>query len=224
MATTRPSADQPPLTVTIVGAGTVGTALGANLIVRGHHVRYAVRDEGTSVPDGAAAIHIDGCAPGSDLTILAVPFDAVAQVVPRLGLASGDVLIDATNPFGVPIPESYPSGAAFVQHLAGDGVHVVKTFGVLGAEHMANPALPDGSAPIPPVAADDDATRDRVVTLARHMGFDAVGAGALRNAATLENAALYWGLLASTAGLGRDMALVAHHRSQRAIRSASNRE
>lgn len=201
-----------PLTVTIVGAGPVGTALGANLLGHGHRVRYAVRDNAVGLPSGAVTVPIDGCATGSDLIILAVPFGAVGDVIPRLGLRVRDVLIDATNPFGAAVPDGHTSGAAYIQSLAGSEVHVAKTFGVLGVEHMADPVLPDGFAPILPVAADDDDVRDRVVGLARQMGFDAVPVGGLANAGTLEHAALYWGLLALTAGLGRDIVLVAHRR------------
>jgi hypothetical protein len=200
------------LTVTIVGAGPVGAALGTNLLGRGHQVRFAVRDKAVGVPPNAKTISIDGCAAGSDLTVLAVPFAAVANVIPRLGLRDGDVLIDATNPFGVAVPDGHISGTAYVQSFANSGVHVAKAFGVLGVEHMADPSLPGGFAPVLPVAADDDAVRDRVVGLAREMGFDAVAVGGLENAALLEQAALYWGLLAYAGGLGRDFVLVAHHR------------
>jgi 8-hydroxy-5-deazaflavin:NADPH oxidoreductase len=199
-------------TVTIVGAGPVGTSLGTNLLAHDHQGRFAVRNEAVDVPANAKTVPIDGCAAGSDLTILAVPFPAVADVVPRLGLSDGDVLIDATNPFGEAVRDGHTSGTAFVQSLTNPGVHVVKAFGVLGVEHMADPSLPGGFTPVLPVAADDDAVRDRVVRLAREMGFDAVAVGGLDNAALLEQAALYWGLLAYTGGLGRDFVLVAHHR------------
>ncbi|OBA83737.1 hypothetical protein A9W99_07010 [Mycobacterium sp. 1164966.3] len=199
-------------TVTIVGAGPVGTALGTNLLGHGHRVRFAVRNKAVDVPPGATAIAIDGCAKGSDLTILAVPFPAVADVVPRLGLSDGDVLIDATNPFGETVPDGHASGNALVQSLVATGVRVAKAFGVLGVEHMADPSLPGGVAPVLPVAADDDGVRDRVVELAREMGFDALAVGGLENAALLEQAALYWGLLAFTGGRGRDFVLVAHNR------------
>jgi len=199
-------------TVTIVGAGPVGTALGTNLLGQGHQVRFAVRNKAVDVPPDAATIPIDDCAAGSDLTILAVPFPAVADVVPRLGLSDGDVLIDATNPFGAAVPDGHVSGTAYVQRLASPGVHVAKAFGVLGVEHMADPSLPGGFAPVLPVAADDDGVRDQVLGLAREMGFDAVAVGGLENAALLEQAALYWGLLAFTGGLGRDFVLVAHNR------------
>jgi predicted dinucleotide-binding enzyme len=201
------------LTVTVVGAGPVGTALGMNVLRRGYRVRFAVRQPEATVPTGATTVPIEGSANGSDLTILAVPFAAVGDVVPRLGLQAGDVLIDATNPFGEQVPDGHLSGAEYVRQLAGDGVHVVKTFNVMGLEHMVDPALADGDAPVLPVVTDDDDVRSRVVELAREMGFDAVPAGGLRNAATTEAAALYWGLLAMTAGLGRDMALVARRRA-----------
>jgi len=206
------SAEQSALTVTIVGAGPVGRALGVNLHGHAHRVRYAARDNAVGLPSGAVAVPIDGCAAGTDLIILAVPFGAVGDVIPRLGLSAGDVLIDATNPFGAAVPDGHTSGAAYVQSLAGSEVHVAKTFGVLGVEHLADPELPDSFAPILPVAADDDDVRDRVVRLARQMGFDAVPVGGLANAGILEHAALYWGLLALTAGLGRDIVLVVHRR------------
>jgi hypothetical protein len=194
------------LPVVVVGSGNVGTALASNLRSAGHHARVASRTP------GPAGIGIDGAAAGADLTILAVPFPAVTEVVPRLGLRRGAILVDATNPFGRPLPDGMPSGAAVVARAAGDGVHVVKAFNVLGAEHMANPPLPDGHRPLLPVAADDDSARRLVAALATDMGFDAVEINGLDNAGLLEEAARYWGLLAFNGGLGRTMVLVAHQR------------
>jgi predicted dinucleotide-binding enzyme len=196
-----------PLSVVIVGAGNVGTALATNLRSLGHDVRVARRP-----PHGDGEIDLDGAAIGADITILAVPFAAAAEVVGRLGLADGAVLIDATNPFGQPLPDGVSTGAALIAHAAGDGVHVVKAFNVLGAEHMAAPTLPDGHRPLLPVAADDDDARHLVVGLADDMGFDSVEIRGLDNAGLLEEAARYWGLLAFNGGLGRDLVLVAHHR------------
>lgn len=195
-----------PLSVVVVGSGRVGTALAANLRSLGHHVRIARRTPGD---DG---IGIDGAAAGANLTILAVPFGAVSDVVPRLGLAPGAILVDATNPFGQPIPDGAASGAAVVVAAAGGGVHVVKAFNVLGAEHMSDPPLPDGHRPLLPVAADDDSARHLVARLANDMGFDAVEINGLDNAGLLEEAARYWGLLAFNGGLGRSVVLVAHQR------------
>jgi predicted dinucleotide-binding enzyme len=195
------------LSVVIVGAGSVGSALGANLRTLGHEVRFAVRSPRT---DGD--IGLEQAATGADVTILAVPFAAVDDVVPRLGLGPGAVLVDATNPFGRPLPDGVNSGAELVARAAGEGVHVVKAFNVLGAEHMAAPALPDGHRPLLPVAADDDAARQLVAELAVDMGFDAVPINGLDNAGLLEEAARYWGLVAFNGGLGRNFVLVARQR------------
>jgi hypothetical protein len=195
-----------PLHAVIVGSGRVGTALATNLRTLGHHVRVARRapsDEDVAIDDAAK---------GADITILAVPFGVVTDVVPRLGLGPGAVLVDATNPFGQPIPGDARSGAAVVAHAAGEGVHVVKAFNVLGAEHMPSPPLPDGHRPLLPVAADDDASRQLVARLATDMGFDVVEIDGLDNAGVLEEAARYWGLLAVNGGRGRGVVLVAHQR------------
>jgi hypothetical protein len=194
------------LSVVVVGSGRVGTALAANLRSLGHQVRVARRTpaNGTTGIDGAAA--------GADLTILAVPFGAVSEVVPRLGPEVGAVLVDATNPFGKLLPPDVASGAAVVARAAGVGVHVVKAFNVLGAEHMAAPPLPGGYRPLLPVAADDESALRLVAGLATDMGFDVVEIGGLDNAGLLEEAARYWGLLAFNGGLGRNFVLVAHQR------------
>ena len=196
-----------PLSVVVVGSGNVGTALATNLRALGHQVRIARRSAGDD-----DSIGIDGASVDADVTILAVPFGVVADVVARLGLAPGAVVVDATNPFGQPLPEGAASGVSVVVQAAGHGVHVVKAFNVLGAEHMAAPTLPDDHRPLLPVAADDATARRLVADLATAMGFDAVEIDGLADAGLLEEAARYWGLLAFRGGRGRDMVLVAHQR------------
>lgn len=197
----------PPQSIVIVGAGRVGSALGANLGDLGHQVRFAVR-----TPSAQDHIAIDGAAAGADLTVLAVPFDAVDSVVPRLGLVTGGILVDATNPFGRSLPAGVRSGADLVAGAAGPGVRIVKAFNVLGAEHMASPPLADGSRPLLPVASDDLTARALIVQLATDMGFDAVPIDGLEHAGLLEEAARYWGLLAFNGDRGRNVVLVAHQR------------
>lgn len=198
--------------VTVVGAGRVGRALGSNLLELGCSVRFAVRDLSTAqIPEGAGVVPIDGAAVGAGLTLLAVPFSTVTEIVPRLGLAPGQILIDATNPFGAD-NSGNPSGAAVVVAAAGRDVRVVKAFNVLGAEHMAHPVLPDGHRPLLPVASDDPTARRLVVELAESMGFDAIDVGGLDAAALMEQAARYWGLLAFAGQRGRAVVLVAHQR------------
>jgi 8-hydroxy-5-deazaflavin:NADPH oxidoreductase len=202
-----------PLTVTVVGAGRVGLALGRNLLGLGHTVRYAVRSSREhALPEGAVGVPVSGASEGVDLTILAVPLSAVIEMAHALRLAPGAILVDATNPFGQPLPDGFRSGAHLVDDLVGDRARVVKAFNVLGAEHMASPPLPDGRRPVLPVAGDDEAARAFVADLAVEMGFDAVEVGGLENASILEEVARYWGLLAFTGGRGRGVVLVAEQR------------
>lgn len=201
--------------IVVVGAGSVGAALGANLLRLGHEVRYAVRDGSTRpLPDGSTAVPLEGAGRDADLVVLAVPFAAVEEVAPLLELPPGSVLVDATNPFSRPVPAGYASAADLVAALAGPDVRVVKAFNVLGAEHMSEPPLPDGHRPVLPVAGDHPLARARVAALARDMGFDAVEVGDLSGAAVMEAAASYWGLLAFGGGLGRQFVLVADRRER----------
>lgn len=125
--------------------------------------------------------------------------------------AIGTVLVDATNPFGQPVPEGHASGAAVVA-AAAPGCRVVKAFNVVGAEHMVDPVLAPGRSVLLPVCGDDAEARALVAGLARSVGFDVVEVGDLGVAGLLEEAARYWGLLAYAGGLGRGFGLVAVHR------------
>jgi predicted dinucleotide-binding enzyme len=197
--------------VLVVGAGDVGSALGRNLARNRYAVTFAVRRPGRVDPPGAS-VGVHGAAVDAGLVVVAVPFAAVGDVLPRLGLRPGAVVVDATNPFGRALPEGAASGAEVVRRAVPRGVHVVKAFNVLGAEHMADPALPDGSRPLLPVAGDDPAARARVAELAAELGFDSVEVGGLDQAHLLEEAARFWALLAVAGGRGRGVVLVAHQR------------
>lgn len=203
----------PDHSLVLVGAGSVATALSRNALGHGLTVEHWVRDASTEVPDGAVVRRLDDVAPARATAVLAVPFRAVAEVVPALPLLPGSVLVDATNPFGQPVPAGFASGAAQVAALAPDGVQVVKAFNVLGAEHMASPALPDGHAPVLPVAGPEG-PRAAVAALAARLGFDAVQTGDLDTAGVLEEVARFWGLLAFAGGRGRQVVLVAQERGR----------
>lgn len=203
----------PDHALVLIGAGSVATALSSNALGHGLAVEHWVRDTAAAVPAGAGVRRLADVAPVRATVVLAVPFRAVAEVVPTLPLLPGSVLVDATNPFGQAVPDGFTSGAAQAAALAPPGVEVVKAFNVLGAEHMADPGLPYGHAPVLPVAGPDG-PRAEVAALAGRLGFDAVEVGGLENAAVLEEVARFWGLLAFAGGRGRDVVLVAQERAR----------
>lgn len=194
--------------IVIVGKGNVGRALAPRFRSVGHLVRHAVR-----TPSAEDEVPIADAGADADLVVLAVPFPAVVDTIPALGLRAGrgTILVDATNPFGRQLPEGIESGAELVAHHTPDDVAIVKAFNVMGAEAMADPRFPHGR-PVMPVAGTDPVAVVTVSQLGREIGLEPVPVGGLDAAALMEEAARYWGLLAMTGGLGRDFALGALRR------------
>lgn len=197
--------------IAIIGAGNVGAALGRAFSRAGHRVTFGVRDaaspraEAAAAASGASLASIPEAVGKADLVVLAVPFTSAAAGLAAAGDLTGTIVVDATNPMARPVPDGHPSGAAWVASLA-PGVRLVKAFNVLGFEHMDAPTLPGGRALLP-VCGDDPEARRTVAALATEVGFEAVEAGGLENAALLESLARLWGVLAfGPGGLGRGIA------------------
>lgn len=201
--------------VAIIGSGNVGRSLASRLIGAGHTVRFGARDaakaraalgpglDGVFVGDGADA------ARGADVLILAVPAAAAVSAAQQAAPSPQTVVVDATNPLrwdGGPVwnpPAEGSNTAAIAAALPGHAV--VKGFNHFGAEIMADPSTAHGAAHAL-FAGDDVAAKQRVMQLAQSIGFTARDAGALRNAAVLENLCVLWIQLATAGGLGRDYA------------------
>ncbi len=183
---------------TIVGAGQVGRSLESALTTLGHQVRLARR-----APEADNEVALAGSAQGCDAVILATPFVATGEIVPQLGIGQGQLVIDATNPFGRAWPAGFStadfsSGGEFVQSLIPQA-HVVKCFNVIGYEHMDRPQFA-GVAPFMPVCGNDAEAKEGVLALAATMGFDAHDIGDLSKAALVENMGLLWGALRDVQG------------------------
>lgn len=197
--------------IAIIGAGNVGTALGRAFSKAGHRVTFGVRD--TASPRAAAAATASGASLApvpeavgrADLVVLAIPFTSAADALVAAGDLTGRIVVDATNPMARPVPDGHPSGAAWLASTA-PGARLVKAFNVLGFEHMDAPTFADGRALLP-VCGDDPEARRTVAALAAEVGFEAVEAGGLENAALLESLARLWGVLAfGRGGPGRGIA------------------
>ena len=184
--------------IAIVGAGRVGTTLGAGWTAAGHDVVYGVREA-----EGGDRLAVAEAATGADVVVCALPFAAVAGVF--AGLDVGDaIVIDASNPLTPGADEAErataTSGAERLAELTGSA-RVVKAFKTTGSANMADPAFPGGAAAMF-VAGDDEAAKATVSELAAALGFDPLDAGPLSAARDLEHVANLWIRMAYGLGNG----------------------
>lgn len=202
------------MSISIIGAGNVGMALGRAFTQRGEAVVFGVPEPARYAADvarlgtQARVTTNDDAIAASDVIVLAVPYGALAAIAQSMPDWQRKILVDATNPLapglsGLSVGTS-TSGAEELAKLA-KGARVVKAFNTTGAENMADTRYP-GGAPFMPVCGDDAEARRRVIALATLIGFDAVDLGPLAAARYLEAFAMTWIHLAIKQGYGRRFA------------------
>jgi 8-hydroxy-5-deazaflavin:NADPH oxidoreductase len=194
--------------IAIIGAGRVGTTLGARWSGIGHDVVYGVRDPGDArhAALGSVALPADAVI-GSDVVLVALPWDSVENALGVLDVA-GAVVIDATNPLAANARElnAHPelSGAELVARWS-RSARVVKGFNTTGSANMADPSYPGGT-PTMLFAGDDGDAKAIAMALARDIGFDPIDAGGLAASSDLEHLAMIWIRLAYSLGHGPGIA------------------
>ena len=194
--------------VAIIGAGSVGRAVGTGMVTAGHTVVFGVRNPGDQRYADLSSVGTIGAAvDGADVLVLAVPADAVPVTVPTLGPRAGQVVIDATNAVRSAVPDGFATMGDLVASLVPSGVQVAKAFNTVGAEHLSNGSTPQGKVFLP-IAGDSDAAA-AALALATSMGFDAVVLGGRDRFEMLEQHARLWIHLAFGCGWGRGFAFTA---------------
>lgn len=194
--------------VAVIGSGNVGVALAGALQRAGHIVTFGVR---APRPGYGSETSVAAAIEAADATIIATPYDAVADVIAAAGGCANKVLIDATNPLGIGTAGLgltmgfATSGAEQIAALAPQA-HVFKTFNQTGYENMAD-ASGYAQRPAMFVAGDDTNAKTLVLGLVADAGFDAIDIGGLRAARLLEPLAMLWIELARIRGLGGDIAM-----------------
>lgn len=204
--------------IAILGAGSVGGALGKRLAATGYSIHFGVRhpqDEkvgkllgelGASAQAGTVAEAVADAA----VIILATPWPATPAALKECGDVTGKVIVDCTNPLqmgatGLELTLGHnTSGAEQLAALVPEA-HLVKAFNQTGFANMAAPVY-DGQASVMFVCGDDAASRATVVELAKAIGFETIDAGKLSIARLLEPLAMLWIHLAFKSELGRDFA------------------
>ncbi len=195
------------MNIAIIGSGQVGTALARGFGRVGHTVTYGVRR-----PNARRANErtIPAAAAGADVVVLAVPFDAVPEIVAAASGFAGKTAIDATNPLGIrdgglALHLGFDTSGAERMAALAPAARVFKTFNQTGAENLAG-AHAYQPAPVMFVAGDDASRKPVVMELVSQLGFQAVDAGALTAARLLEPLAMLWIELSIRGGFARDFA------------------
>jgi predicted dinucleotide-binding enzyme len=202
------------MSIAILGAGRVGSALARAFTRHGERVALGVPDPAKyaalAAELGAAASlgTVDEAVAASRTAVLALPYEAALEVAAQRADWDGRILVDVTNPIapglsGLSVGLT-TSGAEGIAARARNA-RVVKAFNTTGAENLADSRYARGEV-FMPVCGDDAQARAEVLALARLIGFDAVDLGDLRAARYLEPFAMTWIHMALKLGHGRGFA------------------
>lgn len=208
------------MNIAIIGAGNMAQGLAARFAKAGHSVTLASRDESKAkataleVGNDVSSATIASAAQSADIVVLAVPFDAVADVIEAAGGFAGKIVVDITNPMkadfsGLSIGHT-TSAAEEIQKRAPQA-NVVKAFNTIFAQVLQNGGQAGGQPATVFVAADDEVARAAVVDLARSAGFETLETGALASARYLEPVAALNITLGYGLGHGTDIAPTWQH-------------
>lgn len=163
--------------IAVIGNGNVGSGLVQVLGQAGHEVTTVGRND-----DLSAAVS------KAELVVLATPYGALADLAGKADFA-GKTVIDVSNPVtedfsGLQVGHKTSAAEEIASRLP--GATVVKAFNTIFAQHYETDLKVNGQSIQTFVAADDEAARESVKTLAAEIGFEPVDAGPLANARYLE--------------------------------------
>lgn len=185
------------MTTAIIGAGSIGSVLAANLVRGGEDVVLASRSPGhaqaVAGQAGARAATAGDAIAAAEVVILAVWFDVARELLARYGGAlRGKIIVDPSNPvapdgnggFTKILPEGESAGQVLAA-LAPPGARFVKAFGTQTADTLAA-----SSRRQPPTAqfyaTEDQAAGDAVADLIRAAGYTPVLVGGIGQAIRIE--------------------------------------
>jgi 8-hydroxy-5-deazaflavin:NADPH oxidoreductase len=180
----------PPLSISTIGAGKEGGALGALFVKAGHRVMFSSRhpeslkglvDElGPLAQVGTVAEAVEF----GDVVMVVVPYTAMEQIGKDYGnaLAKKVLVIDVSNPYGGAelvkwVDDHGGAGLATAKLLP--GAHIVRAFNAINYAKLSTDAHRQGELVGVPIAGDDPHAIEIASSLIREIGFDPVVIGGL---------------------------------------------
>lgn len=206
-------AQRKTISIALIGAGRVGSALAGALSRAGHAVTLAVHDARSDSVQSLLAGHpelkaqpMPAAVAEAKVVFVSVPFGALEDALGRAGSLADKILVDCTNPVGRDQSHglnSELSGGEYVQSLA-PGARVVKAFNTYGFENLADSTYPDYGSLRPAMflAGNDPAAKLVVAGLCEDLGWQPIDTGGLAMSLHLEHMALLWIKMARVQGHG----------------------
>jgi len=173
----------------MIGAGTIARAIAGHVVKAGHEVVFSNSRGPESLGDVVADVGplssagTVGDAAAADVVVLAVPWSTVRDVVAKLPVPPGRIVIDATNQWASLVPEFVAEhldtgGSELIASLL-PGAHVIKAFdNMYGRYVAADPVTPAGRR-ILFYAGDDLDAKARFRAVVESFGFAPLDLGPL---------------------------------------------
>src|SRR5690349_14547415 len=176
-------------TVTIIGAGNMGSAIAWRVIAGGNDAQVLTRTPlAVAIPGAQHGTVGDPIA--GDVVVLALPYGAVADVLAQYaGQLDGKVVVDITNPVDFATFDSLvvPAGSSAAAEIAQQvpGASVLKAFNTNFAATLTSGEVGDEKTTVL-IAGDDTDAKARLAAVLTAGGLRAVDAGSLKRAHELE--------------------------------------
>lgn len=163
-------------TVSIIGSGNMGTAIGSIASSGGNTVEFIGRDASEAI--------------NGDIVVLAVPHPALADIVEtRREQLKGKIVVDITNPLNfetfdsLVVPADGSKAAELAEQLPES--RVLKAFNTNFAATLASKTV-GGQPTTVLVAGDDEVAKQALIDVVRAGDVNAIDAGRLSRARELE--------------------------------------
>ena len=163
--------------VSILGTGTMGSAIAGIAEKGGHTVELLGRDAGSQAVTG-------------DIVVLAVPYPALGDIVAQRGeQLAGKVVVDITNPLDFETFDSLvvPADSSAAAEIAAalPSSKVLKAFNTTFAATLASGSI-GGEPTTVQIAGDDADAKAQLAEVVTAGGLRAIDAGSLRRAREME--------------------------------------